>query len=339
MKRTAKAFAVVAGLSAGLGGCMAPKGDMGNSGAEKTARIVPAAQTSSAIMQARAEAKQEQRVASRAQMMQDPNIQRVNGEIPTNSPEFGPQASRAGMMLGHGGILPAPGMGPPGAVAGIGFGGPSQFGAYSGQRTSVRFASPAGMKIAFQDPARGFLDAGREAPVRYNFPQGNIYRVRLSGIPNRPGKNYYPTIELYPSTIKTVTFLSHSTVPVGFTDEDFEQVNSGNLVVKVIYLPDPQFQDLAAAEEIVSTRLEAGVDPIMEANRRGTILAIIRIGNIDLEDPNTPAMDAPGTYGAPAPRPANPAMPPPMPMTSPAPGSAMRMPDSLPAMNVPSLPK
>jgi len=100
-----------------------------------------------------------------------------------------------------------------------------------------------------------------------------------------------------------VTFLSHATVPVGFTDEDFEQVNAGNLVVKVIYLPDPAFQDLAAAEEIVSTRLEPGIDPIAEANRRGTILAVIRIGNIDLEDQNTPAMNAPPGvgYGPPPP--------------------------------------
>jgi len=244
------------------------------------------------------------------------------------------------------GILPTPGMGPPGAVAGVGFGGPSNFsGMYAAQRSSLRFASPAGMKIAFQDPARGFVDSGREAPVRYNFPQSNIYRVRLSAIPNRPGKSYYPTIEVYPSTMKTVTFLSHSTVPVGFTDEDFDQVNSGNLVVKVIYLPDPQFQDLAAAEEIVSTRLEAGVDPIMEATAAARFSPIVRIGNIDLEDPTTPAMDAPAGFGGPPPRMTAPpapggSVPLPSPMPIPNnPGTVMRIPESLPALNLPEAPK
>src|SRR5262249_36318930 len=124
-----------------------------------------------------------------------------------------------------------------------------------------------------------------------------IYRLRLSNIANRPGKVYYPTLEVYPATPATVTFLSHNTVPVSFTDEDFQQVtDGGNLVVKVIYLPFPQFQDLVAvagAEEVVSTRPEPAVNPIDEANRRGTILAVVRIGNIDLQDPNTPAMDAP----------------------------------------------
>ena len=45
---------------------------------------------------------------------------------------------------------------------------------------------------------------------------------------------------------------------------------AGNYVVKVVYLPYPQFQDLATAgpDEVVSTRLEPGVDPIAEAVRR-----------------------------------------------------------------------
>ena len=61
----------------------------------------------------------------------------------------------------------------------------------------------------------------------------------------------------------------------------------GNFVTKVIYLPDPEFQELALAgvETLVSTRLDPGVDPIVEADRRGSILAIVRLGNIDLEVP------------------------------------------------------
>ena len=35
----------------------------------------------------------------------------------------------------------------------------------------------------------------------------------------------------------------------------------------------------------MSTRLDPGVDPIAEADRRGSILAILRIGNLDLQMP------------------------------------------------------
>jgi hypothetical protein len=72
---------------------------------------------------------------------------------------------------------------------------------------------------------------------------------------------------------------------VQFTEEDFDQVLSGNFVTKVMYLPDPEFQELALAgvETIVSARLDQGVDPIAEADHRGSILAILRIGSKDLE--------------------------------------------------------
>lgn len=200
---------------------------------------------------------------------------------------------------------PAP---PPGAVAALGSlpgvpVGPG--GAQAGGRTSVRFTGPAGMKIAWFAPYApgangGFSPPQVEVPGRYNFVQGGVYRVKLTDIPNRPALELYPTIEIKPTSVRTAEFLAHSAVPVSFTEEDFEQVAAGNLVVKVVYLPDPQFQDLAVAgpDEIVSSRLEPGVDPIMEAQRRGAILLVIRIGNIDLEAPNTPAMNQP-PQGAP----------------------------------------
>ena len=158
----------------------------------------------------------------------------------------------------------------------------------SGQRTSVKFTVPAGAKITWLGPT-GYIEPGLVAPASYNFLQGNVYRLRVSGIPNRAGKVYYPTLELANATQKTLEFLSHNTVPIGLTDDDLERVNGGNFVTKVIYLPDPEFQELALAgvDTLVSTRLDPGVDPITEADRRGAILAIIRLGNKDLELPGS----------------------------------------------------
>ena len=102
-----------------------------------------------------------------------------------------------------------------------------------------------------------------------------------------------------PGNRKTEAFLAHSAVPVESTPEDFQQVAEGNYLVKVIYLPDPQFQEQAATtEEIVSTRLEPGADPIKEALRRGSILLVIRMGNIDQEAPNAPPLNSPPPAGA-----------------------------------------
>jgi len=264
-------------------------------------------------------------------------------------PAYGPQTNGFRQLIGHGaGILPVPAMGVPGAVAfpaGMAGAGSGMYaGMYAPGRTQVRFASPAGMKVTWRAAGGGFPDSGLEAPSRYNFPQMNIYGLRLSGIPNRPGKNYYPTLEVYGATPKTITYLSHNTVPLAFTDEDFEAVNAGNLVVKVIYLPDEKYQDIAAvagAEELVSTRLEPGANPIEEANRKGTILAVVRIGNIDLQDPNIPPLDAPAPGMMPPPTmmpapgvmPARPLTPTPglMPPSYSSPSVPMAAPGTMPA--------
>ena len=135
---------------------------------------------------------------------------------------------------------------------------------------------------------------GRSTPFRYNFMQGYIYRLKLSDISGRPTLTLYPTIEVAPSTPATDAYLTHNQIPVQFTAEDLDQVEGGNFVTKVIYLPDPRYQELAVAnvETLVSTRLEPGVDPVLEADKRGTILMIVRLGGINLE------MDGPATMPA-----------------------------------------
>lgn len=124
-------------------------------------------------------------------------------------------------------------------------------------------------------------------PGRKNFPEGGIYRLKITNLPGREGVELYPTLEIGPTTPRTAAYLAHNAIPVQFTEEDFDQVLSGNFVTKVIYLPDPEFQEMALAgvETLVSTRLDPGIDPIVEADRRGSILAVIRIGNKDIEMP------------------------------------------------------
>lgn len=195
---------------------------------------------------------------------------------------------------------PAPPGGP--IMPGMAGGGPGGMGGPEAQpgrrfpnvRSQVFFLDPDNMRIGWQTGApqgeRVFVTHEQAVPFRYNFMQGYIYRLKLTDIANHPGVALYPTIEVAPSTPATDAYLTHNPIPVQFTAEDFEQViDGGNFVTKVIYLPDPRFQELAIAgvETLVSTRLEPGVDPILEADKRGTILMIVRLGQIDLEMPST----------------------------------------------------
>jgi hypothetical protein len=154
--------------------------------------------------------------------------------------------------------------------------------------SQIAFIGPEGMTVTWDVGMAGAFDSQPlVCPGRYNFPQAALYRLKMSNIPGRPGAELYPTLEVAPTLPRTEAFLAHNAIPVQFTPEDFDQVLSGNFVTKVIYLPDPQFQELALAgvETLVSTRLDPGVDPIVEADRRGAILAVVRLGNKDLQVP------------------------------------------------------
>lgn len=203
-------------------------------------------------------------------------------------------------------LEPGPGVGGPGpgvmmpmampmpTVAQAQFQAPGQMPRRPGMPTAptvqVQFSQPEGMQVRWDVNSIGGFDSDPMiVPGRHNFPQGGIFRLKLTNVPGRVGVELYPTLEVGPTTARTGAFLAHNTIPISFSEEDFDQVLSGNFVTKVIYLPDPEFQELALADVgiLVSTRLDPGVDPVVEADRRGAIMAIIRLGNKDFGLPGT----------------------------------------------------
>ncbi|MEM9700912.1 MAG: hypothetical protein AAF907_00545 [Planctomycetota bacterium] len=155
--------------------------------------------------------------------------------------------------------------------------------------TQVTFVNPPGMTVGWQSGAV-YAEDQLVAPAKYNFPQGAVYRLKLTDIPQRPGVTLYPTLQLFPAQPETAAYLSHVPVPVEVTAEDLDNVASNNFVTKVVYLPDAEYQDLAivGVETLVSTRLDPGQDPVAIAEQRGTLLAVFRMGGIDLEMPSRP---------------------------------------------------
>lgn len=163
----------------------------------------------------------------------------------------------------------------------------------------VTMSKPEAMQIRYDATGSGMFDSEPLiVPARQNFPQGGLYRLKLTNIANREGVELYPTLELAYANPRTGAYLAHNSIPLQFTEEDFDQVLTGNFVTKVIYLPDPDYQGpaLAGIDTLVSTRLDPGIDPITEADRRGSILAIIRLGDKDIEMAG--GNDGPGVAGA-----------------------------------------
>lgn len=255
---------------------------------------------------------------------------RHNAVVEAPAPPGGPMVMPPGGMGGAGGAAGQPGR------------------RFPNVRSQIIFLDPVRMNIAWQtavgpDGSKAYA-SGVTVPASYNFLQGYIYRLKLTDVPNRGDRVLYPTIEVAPSTPATDAYLTHNAIPVQFTAEDFDQVvDGGNFVTKVIYLPDPKYQELAIAgvETLVSTRLEPGVDPIIEADKRGTILLIVRLGGINLEmqgGPTGPAMAVPAVESIPletAPGSIAPPVTMPMPMRAPAP-SAIPAPDVAPPTAIPT---
>ncbi len=190
------------------------------------------------------------------------------------SPEVIP-ANGTGMQ---GGVVPA------GCIGGDGV--PGMMMGSMGANVQVLFNRPDGMQLHYDVVGDGsFGSEPLYVPGRLEFPQGGIYRLKLTNIQGREGVELYPTVEVANGNPRTAAYLAHNAIPVQFTTDDFEQVLSGNFVTKVIYLPDPEFQGdaLVGVDVLVSNRLDPGLDPIVEADRRGSILAIVRIGNKDIE--------------------------------------------------------
>lgn len=266
----------------------------------------------------------------------------------------GPEVVQASMPpAGIPGLMPPaaipglPGVVPVGGAVASGAAGANAAPAFPVARTQVRFVGPAGAKIGWYVPGPAGTDGKPvllphqlDVPGRYNFLQASIYRLKLSDIPGRPGLALYPSLEVVPGNPKTEAFLAHNSIPVEFTEEDFDQVTAGNYITKVIYLPDPQYQTPAegGVDTLVSTRLEPGQDPCAEAMKRGHILLVVRLGGIDLETANTPPLDNPGPFGLPRamngmmPMPQGPMTPPAMASVPTLPGVVNPVPPGLPGM-------
>ena len=130
---------------------------------------------------------------------------------------------------------------PDGGMGGPGYG-------MNAPASQIGFIGPDGMQVHWDVTEFGGFDSEPlVTPGRYDFTQGAIYRLKLTDIPGQEGLELYPTLEVAPVTPRTDAFLAHNAIPFQLTDEDLDQVTSGNFVTKVVYLPDPEYQELAVA--------------------------------------------------------------------------------------------
>ena len=139
----------------------------------------------------------------------------------------------------------------------------------------------------FEKPQKGRLMVGLRI--------GEVYRFKVTMIDGFEGLELFPSIELvdriYPSTDDYLKF----PIPIQLSQKDLINALNGQLITKVVYVEDPR-KALPAKEIKGSQRVllvGVGEDPMIEAERLGRPVAILRLGS------RTPDQDSIGVFGAP----------------------------------------
>lgn len=126
------------------------------------------------------------------------------------------------------------------------------------------------------------------SPAQPGMVPGFVYRLRISDLPDHPGVELYPTIELLDRLHPPPGLAQEYPIPIEITDEEIEIALQERMVTKVIYLEQP---DLARPIEQTSGTLTEDVNPqanlLKVADMKGRPMAILRIGG-RVPDPNSP---------------------------------------------------
>jgi hypothetical protein len=127
---------------------------------------------------------------------------------------------------------------------------------------------------------------------------GHLYRLRVANMPEVPGVELYPTVEvldrLHPPPGRETAF----PIPVQLTLDEVETAAAGGMVTKVVYLEQPNVAAPRSFPTPLPTQtLPPSANALGEADRVGRPLAIVRVGG---RMPIGPVPE-PGFYGTGAP--------------------------------------
>ena len=158
----------------------------------------------------------------------------------------------------------------------------SQRAALSGQ-VQAGYIQP--MQVAL--PSKGtvtFFAGGPEqtiqkaSPAPIGFAVGYVYRIKISGMPEFPGVELYPTIELIDRLHPPAGLAEAYPIPVSFTQEDISLALSGRMVSKVIYLERPQTAAPTKFDNQPTLSISSQKNLIAEADLLGRPMLILRMG-------------------------------------------------------------
>lgn len=170
-------------------------------------------------------------------------------------------------------------------------------GPLAGYYQPIAFSGPPG--VQFTLPEHGAFAAGNER-LQAGMLVGAVYRFRITGIPQMPGAELYPTVEVIDRTYPPPGLATRYPIPINLDEEDLEAALNGRMVTRVIYLEDPQTAIALAQKPTTSSAIDIGEnqDALEVADRFGRPVAIVRIGSVT--PPRAPELMPQFFFGYPA---------------------------------------
>jgi hypothetical protein len=119
----------------------------------------------------------------------------------------------------------------------------------------------------------------QSAPAQMSVAVGHTYRLRISHMPEFPGIELFPSIEVLDRLHPPASRADEFPVPIEFTYDEIQFAVEGRLVTKVVYLEQPQLASLDEVQKPLSVlTIPMSRNLLAEADRFGRPLAIIRLG-------------------------------------------------------------
>ncbi|MFN0052751.1 MAG: hypothetical protein ACKV0T_11205 [Planctomycetales bacterium] len=167
-----------------------------------------------------------------------------------------------------------------------------------GTRQMIRVELPegGGRVSIYTHPQAGSALLG--SPALAIVQVGSVYRLKLDDLPDYPGVELYPTVELLDRLHPPAGREAEFPVPITITEQEIQLALQGRMVTKVIYLEQPDRARVRSGPTTEPTRMAEPHENILAAaDDAGRPMAILRLG-ARTPDPRNPE---PGFFGNGAP--------------------------------------
>ncbi len=143
---------------------------------------------------------------------------------------------------------------------------------------AIEIKGPKGLRVSMADAGQ-FTDDLAEARLAVMI--GQVYRMRLTGLPLEEEVALYPTLEVIDRTHPPAEREHRFPIPIELDEDDLIDAARGEMVLKVIYLEDNEIAEPVntAGQPQRVLDIPSTQDALRTADQMGRPVAILRIGS------------------------------------------------------------